>query len=297
MTMRRHAKTTASAFLLAVLAGAMPTRPVWASGAGAQAAAQRGDPRARTLDQMSAVLSATFTEQPLREVVEYIAAQTGADVVAYWADDDAEGMDPELPITLRAEGTPALSLLERVLRMARAADPGGGGPAGDLTWQLGLGGELEVGPKSVLNENTRLAVYDIRDLIFVVPDFDDAPHIDLSQQNQQGGRGGGGGGGQGIFGGQGGGGGGQFDPEPAEERIEQLIRVIQTTVEPDAWVDQGGEGATVSVFQNSSLIVTAPDYVHRQLVGYSFWPSDLQRVTRRSVDGVVRQGVEVRARP
>ena len=38
------------------------------------------------------------------------------------------------------------------------------------------------------------------------------------------------------------------------------------------WTDNGGEGASMHLF-NGTLIVNAPDYIHRQINGYSYWPS------------------------
>ena len=107
------------------------------------------------------------------------------------------------------------------------------------------------------------------------PRFDDAPEFDLSSalQSSQGG-----GGGSSPFQNS----GGQDPDEPLEDRVRKLIDLIETTVEPEQWVSSGGEGASVTMFGNS-LVVTAPDYIHRQIAGYSFWPSRLQQV--RTVDG------------
>jgi len=40
-------------------------------------------------------------------------------------------------------------------------------------------------------------------------------------------------------------------------------------VEPDAWVERGGGDATIRYY-TGTLIVRAPDFVHRQLGGYPF---------------------------
>lgn len=42
-------------------------------------------------------------------------------------------------------------------------------------------------------------------------------------------------------------------------------------MEPEQWLTGGGT-ASIRYFQNS-LLVRAPDFVHRQLGGYPWWPS------------------------
>jgi hypothetical protein len=91
-----------------------------------------------------------------------------------------------------------------------------------------------------------------------------------------GGGGFGGGGGGGGGGGRGGGGGSIFgDPGDAPdrltelERVQQIIDLITETVEPDAWDVNGGDWATIRYY-SGTLIIRAPDYVHRQIGGYPF---------------------------
>ena len=42
--------------------------------------------------------------------------------------------------------------------------------------------------------------------------------------------------------------------EEATERAENLIMLIQETIEPDSWFDAGGEG-TVTLYENKKLVV------------------------------------------
>ena len=111
----------------------------------------------------------------------------------------------------------------------------------------------------------RLQIYDINDLIFVIPNFTDVPQLDLDAALQQSGGGGGGGGGRGVF---------QVTDDAevelnSEERAQEIIAIITTTVEPEQWVLNGGTGGTVRL-HNNTLIINAPDYMHRQIGGYSF---------------------------
>ena len=50
-------------------------------------------------------------------------------------------------------------------------------------------------------------------------------------------------------------------------------------VEPDAWIDNGGDAASIRFYQGV-LIVRAPDYVQRQIGGYPFAARRGHRTTR-----------------
>lgn len=145
---------------------------------------------------------------------------------------------------------------------------------------MGEDGRVEVGPKSRLNRNKRLEMYDIQDLLFRVNDYAEVPELDLDSAIQQGGQGGGGGGGGSIF----------EDSEEErenqptqEEQAQQLIDLIIEFVEPEQWRDNGGDGGTITFYRGGILLVRAPDYMHRQLGGYSFWPTSLGRTATARV--------------
>ncbi|MBL4591381.1 MAG: hypothetical protein JKY96_05420, partial [Phycisphaerales bacterium] len=95
------------------------------------------------------------------------------------------GVDPDSPIDLKLKNVTVATLLDRVL--AKVSDPDS--PAG---WAI-EDGILIISSNEVLNLNTVLEIYDIRDLIFEVPTFDNAPQFNLQSAIQQGSGGGGGG--------------------------------------------------------------------------------------------------------
>lgn len=235
-------------------------------------------------------ITVNFRETPVREAIQFISDTLGIPIVGrYTSDRSGSGLDPDAPITLSVSDRPVLTVLELVLDQAATFDP--------ATWQL-RDGFVEVGTKDRLGvpaaRETRL--YPVKDILFEAPLFNNAPEFNLNsaiQQANRGGSGGGGGGsgGGGGFGGGGGGGfgggggsgggggGGQIFGEPGdapetpseEERAQKLIDIILETVEPDAWVDNGGDVATIRYYQGV-LLVRAPDYVHRALGGYPFAP-------------------------
>ena len=229
-------------------------------------------------------LNLEFTDTPARDAINYLKTVLGIDIIGRWNDDRVGlGLDPDSPINLKAENQNALTVLEIVLSQCEDLE--------ESTWQL-RNGYVEVGTKERLAAKNaqELRYYPIRDLLFDPPMFDNAPSLDLDSalnQGNNGGTGGGGGGGGGGFGGGGGGGGGTgggggggggslfADPDdpPARvseaEKAQEIINLILEIVEPDAWVDNGGDWASIRYY-SGVLIVRAPDFVQRQIGGYPF---------------------------
>jgi len=217
---------------------------------------------------MTQRISLDVTDQPVQDIMDFLINVTGAEIEPIYLDDERiDGIDPETTITIRAKNIPALTVLERVLARTEAAES----PASGYTWQFTDTGSIEVGPKSELNRQQIIELYDISDLMFVVPTFDNAPQFDLSSALQSS---------------QGGGGSSPFqgadeedDPIDTEERFQRLVDLIQANIEPDEWTALGGNGASLTTF-GTSMVITAPDYIHRQIGGYDFWPSRLQQIRR-----------------
>ncbi|MCH2161390.1 MAG: hypothetical protein MK085_05905, partial [Phycisphaerales bacterium] len=59
------------------------------------------------------------------------------------------------------------------------------------------------------------------------------------------------------------------DRQSEEEKVEQIIDIILEVVEPEMWVENGGDAASIRYYQGV-LIVRAPDFVHRLIGGYPF---------------------------
>ncbi len=229
--------------------------------------------------------------QPVKDVFEYLADALAIKMVVRYQDDRQNvGIDPETPISIDISGVSALALIEQILEQCSVDEP--------CTWQL-REGFLEIGPKERLAiRSARVTkIYPVNDLLWQVPMFDNAPDFNLNSSIQQGGQGGGGGGGGqggggggfgggsgGGFGGGGGGnggggGGGSIFGDPGDEPerktkqelADELIDLIVATCETDGWEQNGGEWSTIRYFEGS-LIVTAPDFVQREVGGYSFAP-------------------------
>ncbi len=274
-TSRRYTNVPAIVASIAVLAGTPwaagqtppPARPASAS---VPAAPSTGHPARDTLVKMQRTLSVDFKETPLADAMKFITEVTGADIEVMWTDDrNSTGLDKERLITLKVDKGTALDLLERVLDKATTDATGAGGN----TWQMTENGTLQCGPKDRLNKFRRVEIYSVRDLLLELPSYTNAPEFDLQSVLQSSGQGGGGGG-QSPF--RDNGDEAPANTRPLDERVDELQSLITELVEPEQWVDNGGDAATIRFFQNT-FIVNAPDYVHRQLDGYPYWP---QRATR-----------------
>ncbi len=229
----------------------------------ADAVAPVATTKAGTMRLMARPMTIDFAETRLEDAMKFLIEFTGADIEVFWADGNSEGLDKDLAITMKIKAVPALQVLERLLDKAK-------GDFAENTWQMSDTGGLECGPKSILNKNKRLEIYDIHDMLFEIQRYDEVPQIDLQSLLQQS---------------QGGGGGGQspFDDDQDEEdrdreeleqrardRADELIGIITSLVEPEQWSDAGGDGGTARLFQKT-IIINAPDYMHRAIDGYKWW--------------------------
>ena len=216
-------------------------------------------------------MSVDYEQVPLEAVVRNIADVTGAPLQPLWLDDRNDvGLDKEALVTLKAESRPALEILEQALLTVEADATSGGN-----TWQLTEAGQIEFGPRERLNRTRRLEMYDVADLLLEVRDYSDVPQFDLNSALQAGSGSGGG--------------GGSTSPiqstqtqntqdRPEQERADELLRLLTELVEPDQWTANGGSAASAR-FWRRHFLVTAPDYVHRQLAGYAFWPAERTDIT------------------
>lgn len=235
---------------------------------------------------MHTEITIDFDETPAKEALAYIQDVLHVQMLIRWqSDKNPTGMDPAEPISLKLQRVAALTALEGVLEQLSTEE--------SCTWQLRRG-FLEVGTKSNLSRHgaRETKLYPIKDLLYEVPYFDNAPNFNIDAAFNQGGGGGGGNGGGGGGGGMGGGGGfggggsggggsggggggnlfGNAGASPEREtdaaKSLRLIELIKTLVEPEAWIN---DWAFIDYTQGC-LVVRAPDFVHRALGGYDFLP-------------------------
>ena len=210
-------------------------------------------------------LTVNFDQTPAREVFEYLGTTLGINLIARYNDDTiGHGIDPETPITLFAEDMYAIEVLELVLEQCAAVEA--------CTWQL-RNSFLEVGTKDRLSSPSarEVRVYRIDELIYEPRRFSNAPRVGINHLYP--------GYGGGYYRGYPGGYGGSIGPtvvtptndQRKSQRAQEIVNLIIDTIEPNAWAQTGGERASIR-YRDGSLIVNAPDYIHRQINGYPHVP-------------------------
>ncbi len=200
-----------------------------------------------------------FEANPLEAVISYLRTTTGVNIFVNWPALNLEGIEEDMPITLQLSDVSARNALEKVIQLANA---GAGGPLNPATFSI-IDGVVEISTQSELNRTTEARVYDIRDLLVQVPNFEDAPEFELSDALESGGTGGGGGGGGGsIFGDSE---SEDDDDQPTrQELIDQILELIQDSVgTPDEWLNLD---STIRELNGNLIIKTTPQN-HRQIVG------------------------------
>ncbi len=295
--------------LLSLVAGSVLTTSA-ALAQSESTVASSGIPQKDTLTRLLKPVTVEFKEHRLEEVVRFVSELTGAEIEPMWIDDNnPQGLDKEKQITLKANGMSALKLLEKVLE--KATDDGS---SKSNTWQMTESGAIQIGPKTRLNVDKRLEIYDIADLLLVVPEYNNVPKFDLQSVLSNSG---GGGGGQSPFqdnqnsqqqGGRTTIGSAQI-PTP-QQRAEDLVKLIEDQVETEQWVTQGGTGGSIKAYPQgtpSALIINAADYIHREINGYRYWPQRLSNAallggryvtlngttSTNKLDGITNQPVSV----
>lgn len=223
-------------------------------------------------------LTVDFRDTPAREAFDFLKTALGINIIVRYSDDPiAHGIDPDTLITLEVEKMPALDVLTLVLDQCAVTE--------ECAWQL-RSSFLEIGTKDRLSVGAAKVtkVYNIDTLLFEPVRFDDAEHRSIVPGYPFGAE-------YGVGLGPGSGGLGfssgfagasdlhRYDPNSPEEktqRAEDIIDLITSTVEPLAWMRNGGTGATIR-YRDGALIVRAPDFIQRQIGGYPAVPPPAKR--------------------
>lgn len=222
--------------------------------------------RAQTLARLSRTLDICFDGQPLADVVRFLELHTDLILEPLWDDSldtrhsgtSDPGLDPAMPVHLDARGLTTLQCLEAILADAAVYSDL---PSG-ATWQCSPQNRVEFGPRERLNrpEARRLETYDVRDLVARPLPSRLAPRLSLDAVLSTPGADGS------PFDRESAGFWPTRDPRSEDPAATDLVNLITTTIEPEQWVRNGGDAATIR-YTDGVLVVVAPDYVHRGLAG------------------------------
>lgn len=196
-----------------------------------------------------------FDGNRLEDVLTFIGTVTNLNLDVDWDSLSLLGIDEDTEVDLNLREVPARVVLDRVLEKVSPDE------FSLASWAVD-DGILVISSDSTLRRNTFIVIYDVNDLLFEIPDYEEVPSLDLDQilnQSQQGG---------------GGGGGSIFENEDVgdaegltrEEIVERLRDIITSNVDPDGWIDTGGDTGSITEI-NGNLIITNTARNHREIQG------------------------------
>jgi type II secretory pathway component GspD/PulD (secretin)/tetratricopeptide (TPR) repeat protein len=198
-------------------------------------------------------IPASFQDNALENVLQFIATVTNLNFDVDWASLSEVGIEKDTQVSLELREVSAQVVLDRVLQKVSLDD------FNRASWAV-QDGIVVVASDDDLRRNTFIVIYDVRDLLFDVNNYTQVPELDLDAAVQQSQGGGGGGGGQSIF---------EDDEEEEEQRspeeqLRDLLEIIQTNVDIDGWSDNGGDTGIVQTL-NQNLIITNTARNHREI--------------------------------
>lgn len=220
--------------------------------------------------QVSRVLNHTtipvdFQHNTLEQVTNFLSKVSGENIYVDWKALDFIGVGPDDELTLQLNDISVAAALDRVMEQV-------GDELDRPQWAI-QDGMVTISSEQALRQHTVTVVYDIRDLLFKVPYFGNAPDLDLGTALAQAGEAARSGGG--FSGGSSGGqGGGAIFSDPAddtprlsrEELVDQIVGIIQENIDPEGWRELGGDTGTLQEL-NGNLIITNTVRNHRQIEG------------------------------
>lgn len=209
----------------------------------------------------SNITDVTFENQPLDQIIDWLKGEfPGLNIQVRWTILEAVPIQRNKEISVNLKNV----RLDQVLWMIMNEASGG---ETQLAYRAS-GNLIILSTAEDLGKEQIVRVYDVTDLILRVPNFRDAPRIDIQQAGQ-------GGGGQGgttnIFGG--GQGQGQDDendrqqdqPGQVDPEMQRLIDLITNTIDPESWQVNNGRGS-IAAFRRQ-LVVRNNIGVHQKLGG------------------------------
>ncbi len=206
-----------------------------------------------------------FDGVALSDALDFVRDVSGANIHIDWKALTAVNITKDEPITLRLRGVTLRKALDLILSEAGE---------GRLATFYVDENVIEITSSEEADRMMVVRVYPVEDLLMDVPDFTNAPDFNLSSSsNTQATQFGAGGAASGapsssgsLFGGGGGGGNDSSSNTGGKKsNADQLIKLIEDTIRPDIWKDNGGP-ASITFF-GGDLVVTAPRSVQEAIGG------------------------------
>ncbi|MFQ5590548.1 MAG: hypothetical protein ACE5HE_05245 [Phycisphaerae bacterium] len=198
-----------------------------------------------------------FNREPFEKVIERLAATHRLNLIVNWADLKRAGVDRNVPIELTLPQE--ISLKKAITEVLNQA----GGGTVEMGFEVS-DGVITVATQELLDHKAYPAVYDITDLLMEISAFNDPPMIDLRETTRTRPRPADRADRPWVF-------GDDDDNEPEEDpeqskRIRKIIDLIESTVAPESWRDQGGSIGAIKEI-NGQLVITQNSSGHKKING------------------------------
>lgn len=197
--------------------------------------------------------SVSWNEQPLEGVIRWARDLPGRmNIDVDWHSLEGAGVDREAPVTLELGDVPLYQVLVRALRQA----------GGDE--RLGFYGidnilTITTEEEMVQSESFVVRAYNVIDLIRALKSFGGGPTIDIAAVQPQ--SSGSGGGSETVFKG----GDDEEDDTDLEDRVQAVVNMIVSSIEPASWSVNGGSGTIAA--HRDTIVVNNTIRVHEKLGG------------------------------
>lgn len=196
----------------------------------------------------------SFENTPLKMAMEFLRDLADVNMHVNWKALETAGISQETPITLKAKGLSTGRALDMVLDQINANHD----KLASVYWIID-DGVVEITTGEALNQKTKTVVYDIADLLFVVPNFQ-GPQMNLNS-NASGNNNTGGNNGPwstnnttNASGNNGTGGVDNTDMAAARQKIrDDLVSIIKDTIGEDMWAPTGKGSIKI---MGSKLVIT-----------------------------------------
>lgn len=193
------------------------------------------------------IKNAEFKDMPFEEFIEWLERTTKANIIVRWKLLEKAGIDRNQPISLKLKNVPLRRIIELVLDQLKRDDP---------SVRLAAkadGNTLILSTARDLYRELVTRTYDVQDLLLTLPQFSGGRlgppmrgPVRIVNSNPSTGK--------------------EADATP-DETTRRLIEMIKTSIQPESWKENGGEG-TIRYFKGR-LIVRNNQLVHEQLGGGS----------------------------
>jgi len=209
----------------------------------------------------------SFADIDFKDVITFLQEYSNANIHVNWRALVAAGIEQTTKVSVDVRKITVKRALDLVLRDVSGA---AAGADAELRYVVD-GGVLTISTKSDLAKEPIRRVYDIRDLLVPVPDFE-GPRIELSQASQAASQAGGTGSSSSS--------GGIFDDDTStserrdkemtkDKLMENFVSLVRNSIDPESWADpEGGAGIGTPGFiqiLGGSLVVTQTAQNHQAL--------------------------------